>query len=245
MSQTDFNTALKNALLTENAANALRAMHLNGRLKEHLPVVDRLFEVPERTDFHPEGNSGEHTLLTIKEVHESNPQTAAMMRYAMLVHDLGKVKTFDEQKSKADAAGEPYEIKDLTKHYGHAEKGVGLVNQVSDILQVPAEWKEFAALVCKQHMKAHDFDKMREVKLYEFNCDIEDKFYEPLMACCLADGLGRQVPDKQKEQIKAEFAEKRAKVDDIRRFMNISTGNKNTFTADYAKYKKERGGSEQ
>lgn len=63
---TDFATALATALTTENATTAVKAMHLNGRLKEKLPEVDRLFEVPERTDFHPEGNSGKHTLLTMK-----------------------------------------------------------------------------------------------------------------------------------------------------------------------------------
>ena len=235
---TDFSTAIKTALATENAATAVRAMHLNGRLKENLPEVDCLFEIPERTDFHPEGNSGEHTLLTIKEVHEDNPQKAAMMRYAMLVHDLGKVVTFDEQKAKADAKSQPYEIKDLTKHFGHAEKGVDLANKVSEYLQVPDEWKEFATLVCKQHMKAHDLDKMKDSKLYDFNQEIPDKFYEPLMKCCLADALGRQIPSEQKEKIKADFAMKKAKVDDVRHFMKISNSDKNTFTNDYAKYKK-------
>ncbi|MBP5352904.1 MAG: hypothetical protein J6Y91_03975 [Alphaproteobacteria bacterium] len=239
----DFNTTLKTALYTENAANTLRVMHMNGRLKENLPLVDRLFEVPERTDFHPEGNSGEHTLLTIKEVREENPETAAMMRYAMMVHDLGKVVTFNEQVTKAEAKGEPYEIKDLTKHYGHAEKGVALVNKVSDILQVPDDWKEFAALVCKQHMKAHDFDKMRDIKLYEFNDEIPEKFYEPLMQCCLADALGRDVPAAAKEQTKSDFADKRAKTDDVRHFMKISNGDKNNFANSYAKYKKQNDGN--
>lgn len=236
---TDFSTTLKAALATENATTVVKVMHLNGRLKENLPEVDRLFEIPERTDFHPEGNSGEHTLLTMKEVREDNPEIAAMMRYAMLVHDLGKVVTFDEQKSKADEKGEPYEVKDLTKHFGHAEKGIALVDKISDTLQVPEEWKEFASLVCKQHMKAHDLDKMKDSKLFDFNQEIPDRFYEPLMKCCLADALGRDIPAEQKEQIKADFAIKKAKVDDVRHFMKSSNSDKNTFANDYAKYKKE------
>lgn len=240
----DFSTTLKTLLATENAANAIKVMHLNGRLQENAPDLDRLFIVPERTDFHPEGNSGEHTLLTIKTVHEDNPETAAMMRYAMLVHDLGKVITFDEQLAKADAKGEPYKVKDLTKHFGHAEKGVNLVNKISDELQVPDEWKTFAALVCKQHMKAHDLDKMKDSKLFDFNQEIPDKFYEPLMKCCLSDSLGRNVSAETKEQIKAEFAVKKARVDDVRDFMKTSGSNKDTFANDYAKYKKGRGGNE-
>ena len=236
----DFSTALKTALTTENAAVAIKAMHLNGRLKENLPEVDSLFDVPERTDFHPEGNSGDHTMLAIKEIRESNPEAAAMMRYAMLVHDLGKVITFNEQKAAAEEKGEPYDVKTLTKHYKHAEKGVDWVNQVSDALQVPDDWKEFAALVCKQHMKAHDFDRMKDSKLYDFNQEIPDKFYEPLMVCCLADTLGRQVSEEQKEQIRADFAIKYEKVSDVRRFMKKSGCDKDAFCNAYARFKKER-----
>ena len=237
MSNEDFKTRFMLALDGEKTAESLRAMHLSGELKQNIPDVDRLFDVPERTDFHPEGNSGAHTLLTIKEVKSASP----MVKYAMLVHDLGKVITFDEQVKKAEEKGEPYNVKDLTKHFNHAEKGVALVEKVSDALGVPDGWKEFATIVCKQHMKAHDFDKMKDAKLFEFNSEVPGQYFEPLMECCLADSLGRDVSDDVKQEIREGFKLKLAKVKEVRAYMaSHPEEDKNTFANNFAKYKKQQ-----
>ena len=219
------------ALNGNSTANKIRIMHMNGKLKE-LPEFDRLFEVPERTDFHPEGNSGAHTLLTLNEVKDADP----MVKYAMLVHDLGKVVTFDEQVAK-NPEGDKSQ---MVKHFGHAEKGISYVEKVSDELGVPQEWKEFAVLVCKNHMKAHDLDKMKDSKLFEFNQDVPDKYWDAFMQCCLADSLGRDVPDEQKAQIREEFKAKRSKAQEVRSFMKNYSGDKAAFANDYAKYKKQQ-----
>ena len=42
-----------------------------GALKELLPELEYLWEVPERKDYHPEGNSGEHTMLALKKAQSS------------------------------------------------------------------------------------------------------------------------------------------------------------------------------
>lgn len=237
MSNEGFKAHFMLALNGEKTAESFKIMHLNGELKQNIPDVDRLFGVPEKTDYHPEGNSGAHTLLTIKEVKSASP----MVKYAMLVHDLGKVITFDEQVKKAEEKGEPYNVKDLTKHFNHAEKGVALVEKVSDTLGVPAEWKEFAVLVCKQHMKAHDFDKMKDSKLFEFNQEVSNQYFEPLMECCLADSLGRDVSDNEKQEIRNGFKLKLAKVKEVRAYMaNHPEEDKNTFANNFAKYKKQQ-----
>jgi len=56
-----------------------------------LPEVNALFGVPQRADYHPEIDTGEHTLLVL--------QRAAALgltlpeRYAALLHDVGKALT--------------------------------------------------------------------------------------------------------------------------------------------------------
>lgn len=117
------------------------------------------------------------TLLALEELQDAAP----MVKYAMLVHDLGKVVTFEQQIEASEQKGEPYDVKSLTKHFGHAEKRLPLVAEVSDKLKAPEDWKEFAQLVCKQHMKAHDLDKMKDAKLYKFNQEIPDKYFKALM----------------------------------------------------------------
>ena len=232
----NFQTGLTQALGCERTADAIRVMHLNGRLKEYLPDVDRLFDVPERADFHPEGNSGAHTLLTIKEIEKESPR----LKYAMLLHDLGKIVTFDEQLQKAEESGEPYDKKDLTKHFGHAEKGLQKVEEISDLLGVPADWKEFAALVCKQHMKAHDLDKMKDAKLFEFNKEVPDQYFDDFMKCCLADALGRDVSEAEKKQIREDFATKSAKLLEVRDYMHTHPSeDKSAFANNFARYKKQ------
>lgn len=221
---------IERILSGDNTVPLLRVEKAKGSLPKE---IEMLFNVPERTDFHPEGNSGEHTLLTLAEVANESP----MVKYAMLVHDLGKVVTFNEQIAK-DPEGDRTQ---MVKHFGHAEKGIPLVEKVSEELSVPEEYAEFAKLVCKQHMKAHDLDKMKDAKLYEFNQDIPDKYLEPFMVCCLADSLGRAVPDAEKDKIRADFAIKRQKLQEVRNYMKSHPNeDKNVFANNFAKYKKSQ-----
>lgn len=220
------------ALKGNATANKIKIMHLNGKLKENLPDLDRLFDVPERPDFHPEGNSGNHTLLVLNEVKDADP----MVKYAMLVHDMGKVVTFDEQIAK-NPDGDKSQ---MVKHFGHAEKGILYVEKISEALNVPKEWTEFATLVCKQHMKAHDLDKMKDSKLFEFNQEISDQQWQSFMQCCLADALGRDVPQEQKDQIREDFQVKQRKAQEVRTFMKSYSGDKAAFANDFARYKKQQ-----
>lgn len=214
-------------ILESNTVMMLRV----AKAKKELPEdISSLFDVPERPDFHPEGNSGEHTILALEEVANEAP----MVKYAMLVHDLGKVVTFNEQIAK-DPEGDRTQ---MVKHFGHAEKGMPLVDKVSEELGVSKEYAEFAKLVCKLHMKAHDLDKMKDVKLFEFNQEIPDKYLEPFMKCCLADSLGRAVPDSEKDKIRTDFAAKQQKLLEVRHYMqDHPKEDRNVFANNFAKYK--------
>ena len=57
-----FLSLLKKSLESKDTAKIIRLSHMKGELKEHLPQVDRLFDIPERLDFHPEGNAGMHII---------------------------------------------------------------------------------------------------------------------------------------------------------------------------------------
>lgn len=62
-----------------------------GALKVLLPEVDALFGVPQRADYHPEIDSGIHTLMTLQRAADMG--LSLPERYATLLHDLGKAKT--------------------------------------------------------------------------------------------------------------------------------------------------------
>ena len=63
---------LEKALQFATFNNFLLTARTCGVLKFLLPEVEQLWHTPERTDYHPEGNSGDHTLLTLQQAQSGN-----------------------------------------------------------------------------------------------------------------------------------------------------------------------------
>src|SRR5690606_34153921 len=59
-----------------------------GALAVLLPEVERLFGIPQRADYHPEVDTGIHTLMTLEQA--ARLSADPRVRFAALVHDLGK-----------------------------------------------------------------------------------------------------------------------------------------------------------
>ena len=91
-----------------------------GALQRVLPEVDALFGIPQTAKYHPEIDSGVHTLMVVEQAAQlsKNPQ----VRFAALVHDLGKAVT-------------PKNV--LPSHRGHEKSGLPLIKQLSARLRVP------------------------------------------------------------------------------------------------------------
>lgn len=116
-----------------------------GALAVILPEADALFGVPQRTDHHPETDSGEHTLLVLQRAADlglSLPE-----RYAALLHDCGKALT-------------PPDI--LPKHIGHEERGIEPVRAVCRRWRVPKPCAELAELVCRFHIRIHQIGQVKK-----------------------------------------------------------------------------------
>jgi tRNA nucleotidyltransferase (CCA-adding enzyme) len=109
-----------------------------GALARVFPEIDRLFGVPQPPKWHPEIDTGIHTLMTLRAAVPLSGQ--AKVRFAAMVHDLGKGTT-------------PKEI--LPSHRGHGERGVGLINDLCRRLRAPREYRELAVLVSKYHGACH------------------------------------------------------------------------------------------
>ena len=62
-----------------------------GALTRLLPEVDALFGVPQRADYHPEIDTGVHTLMVVDE--SARRGYSLPVRFAALTHDLGKATT--------------------------------------------------------------------------------------------------------------------------------------------------------
>ncbi len=149
-----------------------------GALAVLLPEVDCLFGVPQRADYHPEIDTGLHTLMALDKAAELSDRPE--VRYAVLVHDLGKGLTPDHI---------------LPRHSGHEENGVPLVENVSARLRVPKRFIKVAIGVTRFHLMCHKINTLRPKTVLKILKGL-DVFRNPeqlslFLLACEADARGR------------------------------------------------------
>jgi len=92
-----------------------------GRLKEIFPEIYMLKDVPQRKDYHPEGDVFEHTMQCLDAAAQldkyENDEEKFLIMLGILCHDLGKPVTTDEQLSAHghSQAGVPFAKKLLKR----------------------------------------------------------------------------------------------------------------------------------
>lgn len=150
-----------------------------GALRVLLPEVDALFGVPQRAEYHPEIDTGEHTLLVLQRTAALN--LSLPERYAALLHDLGKALT-------------PKDI--LPKHIGHDYRGIVPVRAVNQRWRVPKVCAELAEMVCTFHIRFHQVGNIKNpVKiiqlLQEYDAFRRPERLQAALNVCLADQQGR------------------------------------------------------
>jgi tRNA nucleotidyltransferase (CCA-adding enzyme) len=149
-----------------------------GALKTLFPEVDCLFGVPQRADFHPEIDTGIHTLMALQQSVKLSDSSA--IRFAVLVHDLGKGITPDHI---------------LPSHSGHEARGVALVDGLCDRLKVPNHFRQLALAVTEYHLMCHkalelDAESILELLKGTGALKSSNKL-EEFILCCAADARGR------------------------------------------------------
>lgn len=149
-----------------------------GALAVLFPELAALFGVPAPEKWHPEIDSGVHTLMALAMA--TALTDAPQVRFATLCHDFGKGLT-------------PRHY--WPHHYGHGPAGVSLVVQFCQRLRVPKELCDFACLVARYHDDIHRVNQLRPATLIKlFNA--LDAWRKPtriadLALVCEADARGR------------------------------------------------------
>jgi tRNA nucleotidyltransferase (CCA-adding enzyme) len=149
-----------------------------GALGVIFPEVDALFGVPQPVQWHPEVDSGEHVLQCLQQA--ARREASAEVRFALLVHDLGKALTPREQ---------------WPRHIQHEQRGLAPLQQLCDRLRPPAAFRELGELACSQHTLVHRALELRTSTVLELleRCDAfrrPGRFQDLLLACQL-DAQGR------------------------------------------------------
>lgn len=166
------------ALTTDSPHTFIKVLKECDALKHILPEVDALFGVPQPEKWHPEIDTGIHTLMVLQQAARLSPDPVT--RFAAMMHDLGKGTT-------------PADL--LPRHIGHEARGAALVNALCSRWRVPNEYVDLALLVTTQHGKLHAVFEMRNSTLLEFLEKLDamrrpDRFKQFLLAC-EADSRGR------------------------------------------------------
>lgn len=171
-------TEMKLALKTKNPSVFFQTLLKLDALDYHFPELKRLVGVPQRAEYHPEGDAWIHTMLVLD--HAADLSSDLPLRYSALVHDLGKGVT-------------PQKV--LPRHIGHEEAGIPLVKRLSKRLKVPNEWLEAAVVVTKFHLRVHRIFEMKASSIvrmfYEMDAFRKPYLVKTLALCCEADDMGK------------------------------------------------------
>jgi len=143
-----------------------------------LPEVDALFGVPQTEKWHPEIDSGIHTMMVLEQCTALSKDVE--VRFAGLCHDLGKATT-------------PAEI--LPSHHGHEKRGAVITKALCQRLRVPRKATDLAVLSAEYHTHCH---RVRELNassltklLHSLDVIRKPERFEQFLLVCTADARGR------------------------------------------------------
>ncbi|MBT9569000.1 MAG: multifunctional CCA addition/repair protein, partial [Thiobacillus sp.] len=142
-----------------------------GALARLFPEIDCLFGVPQPPQHHPEIDTGVHVMLVVDWA--ARQGFSLPVRFAALTHDLGKGVT-------------PPEL--WPRHIGHEAKSVERVRALSERIRVPADCRDLAVAVARDHGNVHRATELRPGTVVELLERVDafrrpERFEEFLQAC--------------------------------------------------------------
>lgn len=169
---------LERALGEERPSVFFKVLRGCGALERLFPEIAALFGVPQPPIHHPEIDTGVHVMLVLDQAARLSGD--ARVRFAALMHDLGKGSTPPA---------------DWPKHIGHEEAGVALVSEFCRRLRVPNDYRDLAQLVARYHAHVHRAQELKSATLLD-TLEAMDAFRRPervemFVLACMADARGR------------------------------------------------------
>jgi tRNA nucleotidyltransferase (CCA-adding enzyme) len=188
---------LVKTLSLEHPRRLFEVLRECGALAVLLPELDCLFGVPQTAKWHPEIDTGVHTLMVLDQacILSQDPK----IRFAAICHDLGKGET----PSSA-----------LPSHHGHEAKSAKLTQQLCARLKVPSEYRDLAVLVAKYHSHCHKVFELKTSTLLRTLNRLDalrrPERFDAFLIACTADAKGRsgfeQTTYPQADYFRAAFA---------------------------------------
>ena len=169
---------LSKGLMQSQPSRMFAVLRDCGALAVVLPEVDALWGVPQPAEHHPEIDTGVHVMMVVDAA--ARAQAALEVRFACLVHDLGKATTPPSE---------------WPRHIAHEARSVRLIKQLCQRLRVPRDCAELADVVAREHGNVHrsaTLDAAATVRLLE-RCDAfrKPERFAQIVQACECDARGR------------------------------------------------------
>lgn len=162
---------LSRGLMEKHPSRMFHVLRECGALTRIMPEVDVLFGVPQPAHAHPEIDTGVHIMLAID--YAATKQYSLPVRFATLMHDLGKGTTPPDQ---------------WPRHIGHEARSVELAQNLCERIRVPKDCRDLSLLVARYHGDVHRAQELRAATIADMLQTVDayrkpDRFDEFLQAC--------------------------------------------------------------
>ena len=149
------------------------------------PELERMVNVPQPANHHPEGDVFVHTMLVLRRAADLNFNLEA--RFAALTHDFGKALSFKKYGNLR----------------GHEREGVAVIEAFCERLKVPNRFRDVGVLTSDNHTLCHTIEQLRPQTIHKLivtnlNALVHpERFIAFTQACqCDAQGRGETLVDK-------------------------------------------------
>lgn len=149
MKKEDIIAEFKEALGKSGFAAYVQTAHQDGRLKEILPDVDKLFLVSEKTD-DGKVNTVDKQVVSVL---EKGDNLSAKCKYALLLFNVSKAYTSKDLQPL------------MPVNYG--PMSVGIIDRISEELKMPGDYNEFAMMFARYHTLMQNPDRMGDSEAYD------------------------------------------------------------------------------
>ena len=162
---------LSKILESPNRSRGLSLLDESNLLIQILPEISNMKGVSQDERYHPEKDTFVHTMLAVKSL---PPDASLVLVLATLLHDVGKPSTRTEEGNEIH-------------FYSHEEIGAKMTEAILRRLKFPTNIIDEVKWLVANHMRIHEFPKMRKSKQIRL---VQEPYFSNLLKLIRADIIG-------------------------------------------------------
>ncbi len=180
-------TEISKALGEKSPQVFFQVLRDSNTLGDILPELENLFGIPQPKKYHPEIDTGIHTLMVLEQAALLTEDP--VVRFAALMHDVGKGEVPRKRWPNLQ---------------GHEQLGADLINRACKRIKAPNDYRDLARLASLYHTNCHRTNVEHPAAILETleHCDAfrKPERFGQLLLACEADARGRLGLEKKPYQ---------------------------------------------